>query len=144
MNYNMGTGQVELQDPIKNQHWGDTQSTFAKYGVDVRAEVVLLSRNIKIYGNDEDTWGCTILTGEYKQSRKNVFTGQLIMDNVEIYNCSQQDKQRAALRFEYSTKGFEKVSVVQNSVIHNGLSWGLSADSFSGLTVENTAVIGFR
>lgn len=44
------------------------------------------------------------------------------MDHVEVYNCSQYDTFKAALRFEQS--GTLK-SIVSNSVFHHGLGKGL-------------------
>jgi hypothetical protein len=48
--------------------------------------------------------------------------GYLELDNVEIYNCSQIDTFKAALRFENSNKGY---SSVRNSAIHNGYGFGV-------------------
>jgi hypothetical protein len=44
------------------------------------------------------------------------------MDNVEVYNCSQYDTFKAALRFESSGT---LSSSVTNSVFRNGLGKGL-------------------
>ena len=66
----------------------------------MRAEVMLLSRNIKIKGNDTDAWGCQIVTSDFVEANKEQRVGRTIMDNVEIYNCSQYDTWKAAIRFE--------------------------------------------
>lgn len=58
----------------------------------MRGEVVLLSRNIVIAGNNVESWGGRILTSDSMEFSNGeiVFKyGQTIMDNVEIYNCSQ-------------------------------------------------------
>lgn len=44
------------------------------------------------------------------------------MDNVEIFNCSQRDTYKAALRFEGA---LVQGSTVTNSVIRHGLGRGL-------------------
>lgn len=57
----------------------------------MRGEVVLLSRNIVVAGEDVEAWGGRIITGESMafSDGEIVFKyGQLIFDNVEIYNCS--------------------------------------------------------
>lgn len=62
--YNAATGDVELSSALKFYHYGAAESTFEKYGVDMRGEVVSLSRNIKISGNDVESWGCQIVTAD--------------------------------------------------------------------------------
>ena len=40
-------------------HYGAPDSTASKYsGIDIRGEVLLLTRNILIHGQDIDGWGC--------------------------------------------------------------------------------------
>ena len=84
----------------------------------MRAEVMLLSRNIKIQGNDTDAWGCQIVTSDFVEANKEQRVGRTIMDNVEIYNCSQYDTWKAAIRFEAHKLGYSRIS---NSAIHHGL-----------------------
>jgi hypothetical protein len=44
---------------LNNYHFGAAESTASKYsGVDIRGEVLLLTRNVLIEGNDEEAWGC--------------------------------------------------------------------------------------
>jgi len=52
-----------LRDTIKYYHYGAAESTAANFGgVDLRGEVVLLSRNIRIVGKDVESWGCHFAT----------------------------------------------------------------------------------
>lgn len=56
--YDPITGNITLAEPLDYYHWGQSYSTIEQYsGVDMRAEVVLLTRNVKIAGNDTDSWG---------------------------------------------------------------------------------------
>jgi len=56
--YDHETGNITLVEPLDYYHWGQSYSTIEQYsGVDMRAEVVLLTRNVKIAGNDTDSWG---------------------------------------------------------------------------------------
>jgi len=49
--YDNKTGLVTFDRPLQNYHWGANESTASDYnGVDMRGEVVLLSRNVKIIG----------------------------------------------------------------------------------------------
>ena len=57
--YDNVTGVATLDRPLSNFHFGKLESTGPQYsGVDMRGEVVMLSRNIKIIGNDTEAWGC--------------------------------------------------------------------------------------
>lgn len=50
---------------LKYYHWGAPDSTASLYnGVDIRGEVMLLTRNILIQGEDVDSWGCNIVTSD--------------------------------------------------------------------------------
>lgn len=56
--YDAGTGELKLTESIYFYHWGAKSSTEDDYnGVDMRGEVVLLSRNVRVVGNDSDSWG---------------------------------------------------------------------------------------
>jgi hypothetical protein len=54
----------------------------------MRCEVFLLTRNIKIVGEDLDGWGGQIVTGDFIEDDGTERAGHTLMDNVEIYNCS--------------------------------------------------------
>jgi hypothetical protein len=56
--YNNVTGEVVLNSTIQFYHFGRATSTGDLYqGLDIRGEVVLLSRNVKIVGEDIESWG---------------------------------------------------------------------------------------
>jgi hypothetical protein len=48
--YDSTTGKVTLDRSLSAYHYGASTSTLAAYSVDMRGEVVLLSRNILIQG----------------------------------------------------------------------------------------------
>jgi hypothetical protein len=57
--YDKNSGVLTLVNPLKWYHFGAEKSTAEKYnGVDMRGEVVSLSRNIKIIGEEVDSFGC--------------------------------------------------------------------------------------
>ena len=63
--YDFETGIVTLETEVKYYHWGAEESTASTYkGVDIRGEVLILSRNIKISGEDVDSWGCQMVTSD--------------------------------------------------------------------------------
>ena len=57
--YNDETGDLQLQNTFNHYHWGqeNAPSTTEFGGVDMRGEVLLLSRNVQIEGEDLDGWG---------------------------------------------------------------------------------------
>lgn len=64
VSYNKNTGEIELDEALNWYHFGAEKSTASKYkrydgsdGVDMRGEVVSLSRNIKVIGTEVDDWG---------------------------------------------------------------------------------------
>ena len=77
VSYDKSTGAITLSDPINFYHWGASTSTENEYGLDLRAEVILLSRNVKISGTEDDTWGCTIMTTDYEQVDGRYLAGQV-------------------------------------------------------------------
>jgi len=63
VSYSSSTGRIVLRDTIKYYHYGNTTSTGPNYnGADLRGEVLLLSRNIRIVGKDVESWGCQFAT----------------------------------------------------------------------------------
>ena len=63
--YNSSIGLVQADRNLSAYHYGAPNSTESEYGVDMRGEVMLLSRNVRIVGNDSQAWGCTILTSDF-------------------------------------------------------------------------------
>ena len=101
----------------------------------MRAEVLLMSSNVRFIGDRSQVkgqgWGCQFLTGDHDyESGGDIFPsyGELILDNVEFYNCSQQDTYKAAIRFDMAQNN-TVTKKVSNSVIHHGLGWGIQISS---------------
>jgi len=59
VSYNNETGAAVVRDPIVYHHFGKAESTAEYYAgvVDIRGEVLLLSRNVRIVGDDKQSWG---------------------------------------------------------------------------------------
>lgn len=139
--YDAKSGKVDLKEALKFYHFGTNESTASKYnGVDMRGEVILLTRNVRVVGDDYDAWGGQIVTSDTINSEGGIQAGLLEMDSVELYNVSQRNTYKAGLRFEaaLTNKHF-----VNNSVIHKGLSWGLYIKSSANVQVKDTSIIGF-
>jgi len=54
----------------------------------MRAELILLTRNIKIEGEDRDGWGGQILATDLFESSGAWRKGHITFNNVEVSNCS--------------------------------------------------------
>lgn len=110
----------------------------------MRAEVILLTRNVRIVGEDIDSWGGQIVTSDTVEVFDGVITtrtGSTIFDNVEIFNCSQIDTLKAAVRFESAASNYSEVT---NCAIHNGYSWALLVKNSKNVHIENNNMFRFR
>jgi len=109
-------------------------------GVDMRGEVVLLTRNVKIQGEDVDGWGGQVLVTDLTESDGiTERIGFLIFDHVQVYNCSQANTFKAAIRWEGAFQGGSKVS---NSVIHGSMAWSVSVYKSNNVILTDSSFIG--
>ena len=141
---------VTLESALVYDHYGASSVDSTKSGsIDIRAEVLHLTRNIKVQGTNEDSWGAHIVTSHYTDAgfvagnlvvtkRK----GHAIIDHVEFVNCSQYDTDHAAVRFsKFKTlRNGDPDSSVTNCAIHNGLGIGIMVASADRVTVDNNVV----
>ena len=135
-------GEITLDSPLAFYHYGQGASSADEYnGVDIRGEVQLLSRNIKILGEDIDGWGGQVMVTDMFESDGTWRKGSLIMDNVQVYNCSQKDSYHSAVRFEGASGGYSRVS---NSAVHNGLDWAVLILSSNNIELIGNTFVGFR
>lgn len=141
--YDVGTGEIVFAEEVYYYHWGKSTSTASAYnGVDMRGEVILLSRNVRITGDDTDSWGGQILVSDNLEMDGTYRTGHLIMDNVEVYNCSQANTYKSAIRFEAAITMPQSIT---NSVIWGGLGWLFSAQYSAHINVDSSSFIsGFQ
>ena len=87
--YDYDTGFITFVEEAQSFHYGDWDSTIAEYGVDMRAEVALMNRNIIIDAsltdiNDilKEPWGCRVLVSDFFEADLTYRKGQLNMDHV--------------------------------------------------------------
>jgi hypothetical protein len=140
VSFNSGTGVVVLDSPLEWYHFGAEKSTAEKYnGVDIRGEVLSLSRNIKIIGSKEDNHGCQILTADIMEADGTFKEGVTKMDSVEIQFGGQKDTRNAAIRFEGALTHSHSV---KNSVVHEGPGWMVNALRSKNLNFDNNIFWG--
>jgi hypothetical protein len=144
--YDTATGVVTLVSPLLHYHWGSAVSTANKYnGADIRGEVLILSRNIVIAGEDLDTWGGQIVTSDTIEvntlGEVIMRQGVTVMHNVEIYNCSQMNTQKGALRWEGAAG---KYSHIKGVSLHNGHGWTMQIKSSANVKIEESVAYHFK
>jgi hypothetical protein len=116
-------------------------STDFDYGVDMRGEVVLLTRNVKIAGVDNDSWGGHVLVSDVVDETGAEKNGWLTMENVQFEHMSQRDTEKAALRFDSAALGQSRV---KNIVIADTLGWSVNIVRSSNIVIEDSAFIGAK
>lgn len=125
--YNTATGVLTLTAPLKFYHFGASASTGTNYqGVDMRGEVVLLTRNIIIEGDQTaNNWHGQFLTLDTMLLDSNGgqidFKGSTTLKNVEFKKMGQLNNFKAALRFDnsnLSNADGTAVSSIENVSIH--------------------------
>lgn len=139
--YDSSTGTLVLDRALSGYHYGAATSTAANYnGIDMRNEVYLLSRNVKIAGEDVQAWGCQVVTSDYVELSGKIRKGNTYLNSVEIYNCSQYDTWKGALRFEGATNSWSEVT---NSAIHHGLGYGVYIATSDNIKFSNNVIFSF-
>ena len=118
-------GTITFDKPLDHYHFGTADSTGTKYnGVDIRNEVLLLTRNIKVKGEEKDAWPGHVLATDLidvtSDGQVKMRYGYIIADNVEFVNLSQKDVGKGGLRFESSIGTTGVYSRISNSAVHTG------------------------
>jgi hypothetical protein len=134
--YDKQTGMLTTTTPLQFYHWGQAESTIDEYGADLRGEVIMLTRNILI-GGDE----CTILSSDYIEADLSTRSGRTIMDGVQIKDCSQPNTEKAALRFDSNNKAWSSVS---NSAFDTGEGWAVNINAAANIQFNNNVVFKYR
>lgn len=139
--YSASSGLLTLTEPLEFYHFGADQSTAADYnGLDMRGEVILLTRNIKVVGDASNDWGCAMVTADRVEADRSVRTGTMILDNVEVYRGGQEDTYKSAIRYEGAARATE--SKVVDSVAWGGNAKLLMIKASKNINVINSTFLG--
>jgi uncharacterized protein YerC len=139
--YISATGKLTLTEPFDFYHYGDDASIADDFsGLDMRGEVILLTRNIRVVGEESNDWGCTIVTADRVEADRSVRTGTMILDNVEVYRGGQEDTYKSAIRYEGAMRA--TTSEVDGSVAWGGNAKPLIIKTSHNINVKNSAFLG--
>ncbi len=129
---------ITIEENLAFNHYGSDSITdsFNDLKLDMRAEVINLSRNVVITKEENIDWGCRILVVGYKNYTTNrTYYGLLKMKGVEIRNCGQYLTENAALGFlrTYNTN----THLLENCSIVDSSSAALSMSNSINIEVKN-------
>ncbi|KAK3716577.1 hypothetical protein RRG08_039372 [Elysia crispata] len=141
---------ITLNDTVKFTHLAHSTSVDGST-IEMKAEVALLTRRIKIEGNEytnseSESFGTRVLVGQtfYKGEQRAGF-GQF--SNVEFFHTGQEGftenyDARFSLTFmdTTSTPGMIMYSFVRRCAFHNGYSTAIGAFAVQGLEIDQNVV----
>lgn len=137
------TGLLKVTEAFDFYHYGGIDISANYEGLDMRGEVVLLSRNVRIVGDDANSWGCSTVTTDRVEADRSVRVGKMLLNNVELHRCGQEDTFKSAIRFERSQLG-SYVSEVKNSVVWGGNAKNLIIKTSKNIKITDSAFIGAK
>jgi hypothetical protein len=130
--YNSITGELNLESPLKFYHFGAAQVSSEHQGLDMRGEVVLLTRNIVIQGDSSVNWAGMLLTTDVikinSAGEETAYSGVTKLDYVELKNMGQENNDKAGIQFTNSMRP----------------STSSDLSTFTGVTVHNSQGLGIR
>ena len=112
--------------------------------VDMRAEVALLSRRIRIdasQSEDDSFYMCRVLVTDEIDTNGDERFGSLIMDQVEVKNCGQRGTLNSAIKFEAAKE--KQNSMITNSAIHSGETPGVIIQESNGIIMRGNVIADF-
>ena len=142
-------GTITLDGTLQYRHLGE-ETTVDGHTYIQRAEVGLLTRNIKIQsGNldttDEESFGCRILVGSYVNSFGDRMVGSAQIDGVEIAYCGQEGypdsfDPRYSFAVVNTRIGATEITYIRRSSIHDGYNSGIGAFGSDGVIVSDNVI----
>lgn len=138
--YNEKTGLLKLKEPFEFYHYGGGDQSDDWGGIDVRCEVILLTRNVQIVGDGSNDWGCALMTTDRIEFDQSIRVGRMILKNIEVYQGGQEDTYKAAIRYEGASRS--EISVVDGVSVWGGNAKNLNIKTSKNITVKNSSFLG--
>ena len=140
---------VTINGTFAHHHLAGTSNS-ACCSVPIRAEVGLLSRNIRIMNGDQDTakkdsFGCRVLVSTYIADSGIQFTGRAELQGVEFKECGQKDfveafDPRYSLAF-LNTGIATNVSYIRQCSIHDSYNVGIGVFGANDMIVSDNVLL---
>ena len=138
-----GITKLKLNKAINFYHSG-SRLTINDYLVDMRTEVALISRNVKITTNSNG-WPGSMLINDYLDELVEADpinrTGRADLDHVYFDQCGQLDTNLACLRFEAVGT---KESIVRNCVFKQPQNWAIYMNKAKKISLINNLIYNVR
>jgi cell surface hyaluronidase len=123
---------VTLSKALAYMHYGETQ-TIAGTNLDERAEVALLSRNIRVQGDDASS------TSGFGGHIMDMGSGAMHVENVELFRMGQKQKTGRYPIHWHMMGNNASGSYLKNSSIHNTFNRCVTIHGSNNVTLENNA-----
>ena len=146
---NISEGTIILNGTLQYKHLSE-ETTVDNYTYIQRAEVGLLSRNIKIESGDlaetdEESFGCRILVGSYINEYGYRLVGSAQIDGVEIAFCGQEGfsdsyDPRYSFAVLNTRIGSTDTTYVRRSSIHDGYNTGIGVFLSDGVIISDNVI----
>lgn len=137
--YDPATGKVTFTEVLKHYHYGAADSTVDDFsGVELRAEVMLINKNIQIKNAPGNKYGCHMVVSDYYDSKTKLKRGAItLLSNVEFHNCSNNVSTAGAIRFNFGTLGHH---LIKNCSFHDGSHYALKTDFSGNITFRHNNI----
>ena len=149
---NISQSTVTLNGTLQYKHLGE-ETTVDGHTYIQRAEVGLLTRNIKIQSGDlattdEESFGCRIFVSSYTNAFQTRLVGSAEIDGVEIAYCGQEgysDSFDPRYSFAVRNTGVgaaaeDKITYIRRSSIHDGYNTGIGVFLSDGVIISDNVI----
>ncbi|KAM3595703.1 uncharacterized protein V6R79_001361 [Siganus canaliculatus] len=141
---------LTLDQPLSHTHIGETHAVSGtSFSYTLAADVGLLSRNIKILGQDypemmQESFGARVLVGTYSWAGVN-YKGKAQLRNVEFFRSGQEgwsddSDPRYSVAFLNLGEGSGEASYIQGCSFHDGFSPAIGVFGTEDLNVDDNVV----
>ena len=140
---------ITLNGTLQYKHLGE-ETTVDGHTYIQRAEVGLLTRNIKIKGGDIETtdkesFGCRIFVSSYTNEYSTRMVGSAQLDGVEIAYCGQEGYSDSFdPRYSFAVRntriGAAASTYIRRSSIHDGYNTGIGVFTSDGVIISDNVI----
>ena len=143
---------ITLNGTLQYKHLGE-ETTENGHTYIQRAEVGLLTRNIKIQSGDlvktdEESFGCRIFVSSYTNAFGTRFVGSAQLDGIEIAYCGQIDHSDSFdPRYSFAVRNTgvgaaagDEITYIRRSSIHDGYNTGIGVFTSDGVIISDNVI----